>query len=50
MRTVAGADKIIVLDNGKIVEEGYPYELIKNDGIYSKMVKLQTESQNWTFV
>lgn len=48
MRTVAGADKIVVLDGGMVAEEGTPGELLQKDGIYAHMVKLQTESQNWT--
>ena len=48
MRTVAGADKIVVLDGGTVAEEGTPDNLLKKNGIYSHMVTLQTESQNWT--
>ena len=48
MRTVAGADKVVVLDGGKVAEQGAPEELYQKDGIYARMVKLQTESQNWT--
>lgn len=47
MRTVAGADKIVVLDGGIVAEEGSPDQLMRENGIYSHMVKLQTESQNW---
>ena len=47
MRTVAGADKIVVLSEGTVAEEGAPEELEKKNGIYANMVKLQTESQNW---
>lgn len=47
MRTVAGADKIVVLSDGTVAEQGKPDELILQNGIYSRMVKLQTESQNW---
>ncbi len=48
MRTVAGADKIVVLSNGTVAEEGEPDKLYQKNGIYSHMVNLQTESQNWT--
>lgn len=48
MRTVAGADKIVVLKDGLVAEQGRPDELMHKDGIYSHMVKLQTQSQNWT--
>ena len=37
MRTVAGADKIVVLDGGRAAEEGTPEELMKKDGIYAHM-------------
>ncbi|QEK18730.1 ABC transporter ATP-binding protein [[Clostridium] hylemonae] len=47
MRTVAGADKIVVLDNGKVAEEGAPEKLMKKNGVYSHMAKLQTYSQSW---
>ena len=48
MRTVSGADKIVVLKDGIVAEQGNPEQLIKKNGIYSHMVKLQTDSQNWT--
>lgn len=47
MRTVAGADKIVVLSGGTVAEQGTPEELYQKDGIYSHMVKLQTEGQSW---
>lgn len=47
MRTVAGADKIVVLSDGKVVETGTSDELMKKDGIFAHMLKLQTQGQNW---
>lgn len=47
MRTVACADKIVVLSDGKVVETGTPDELMKKDGIFAHMSKLQTQGQNW---
>lgn len=47
MRTVAGADQIVVLSGGRVAEQGAPEELYKKNGIYAHMVRLQTESQNW---
>jgi ATP-binding cassette subfamily B protein IrtB len=44
MRTVANADKIVVLENGKVAENGSPEELKKQDGIFAKMVKRQMEA------
>ena len=47
MRTVAGADKIVVLEGGTVAEEGSPDELINKNGIFARMVKLQSESGGW---
>ncbi len=47
MRTVAGADKIVVLDQGVVAEQGSPGALLERGGLYAHMVRLQTESQNW---
>ena len=47
MRTVAGADKIVVLSDGTVAEEGSPKDLEEKNGVYAHMVKLQTESQDW---
>lgn len=47
MRTVAGADKIVVLSDGTVAEQGSSEELLKGDGIYAHMVRLQAKSQNW---
>ena len=48
MRTVAGADKIVVLSDGVVVEQGAPDELYAQNGLYTHMVNLQTDSQNWS--
>lgn len=50
MRTVASADKIVVLLGGKVAEEGTPDMLMKENGIYAHMVNKQKESQNWTLL
>ena len=50
MRTVASADKIVVLSGGKVAEEGTPDMLMKENGIYAHMVNKQKESQNWTLL
>ncbi len=47
MRTVENADKIVVLSDGTVAEMGTPAELAKKNGIFARMVKLQTESQYW---
>lgn len=48
MRTVAGADHIVVLADGKVKEEGNHDELLKADGLYSRLWNLQTKSSQWT--
>ena len=47
MRTVAGADKIVALSDGTVTEAGAPETLLEQNGLYARMVKLQTDSQNW---
>ena len=48
MRTVAAADKIIVLSDGKVAEQGSPYELMNKNGMYARMAMLQNESGKWS--
>lgn len=47
MRTIANADKIIVLDEGRIAEQGSPEELLAQNGLFKKMVDLQNLSGEW---
>lgn len=47
MRTVANADKIVVLKDGKVAEQGKPDKLAKTGGIYSNMVEKQLASAEW---
>lgn len=48
MRTVMNADKIVVLDEGRVVEQGSPAELLERDGLFARMVRLQSESADWS--
>ena len=48
MRTVADADKIVVLKDGVVAESGTPEELKKKDGIYANMIKTQLMAADWT--
>lgn len=48
MRTVQSADKVIVLSEGKVAEEGSPAELLDRNGIFAEMVRLQTQGNSWT--
>ncbi len=47
MRTVMAADKVVVLNGGRVAEQGSPQELIAQDGLFARMVRLQTESAEW---
>ena len=47
MRTIEAADQIVVLANGTVAESGTHSELMKNKGLYRKLVDLQTASVNW---
>lgn len=47
MRTVENADKIVVLRDGVVAEQGSPAELLAAGGEFSKMVQLQREAANW---
>ena len=47
MRTVSGADKVVVLSDGSVAEQGTPKELMDTGKIYPHMVKLQMVSQEW---
>ena len=47
MRTVAGADHIVVLENGRVAQQGTPEELMEQGGLYRRMVELQRETARW---
>ncbi len=49
MRTVDGVDKIVVLKDGKVAEQGTPEELRKANGIYKHMVDMQLSSDQWKY-
>ena len=49
MRTVSGADKIVVLSDGTVTEEGSPTELLtRKDSAFHRMAQLQTASADWS--
>ena len=48
LRTIAEADKIIVLDNGQGVEEGTHDELLEKEGLYHRLYSIQKESMGWS--
>ena len=47
MRTVAGADHIVVLKDGHVAEQGAPQELMAEGGLFRHMVELQSECAQW---
>ena len=47
MRTVAGADRIVVLENGRVAQQGSPAQLMQQGGLYRRMVELQNQSAHW---
>ena len=49
MRTVDGVDKIVVLKDGVVAEQGTPAELKSRNGIYKHMVDLQLQSEQWKY-
>lgn len=49
MRTVDGVDKIVVLKDGKVAEQGTPEELRKANGIYKHMAEMQLSSDRWKY-
>lgn len=48
MRTVAGADQIVVLKDGCVAEQGTPERLLEDNGIYRHMTELQNRSLSWS--
>ena len=47
LKTVRNADKIVVIDEGRIVQEGKHEELIKTDGIYKRFVNTRELAVSW---
>lgn len=47
LRTIAGADKIIVMDQGKAVEQGTHEELMREKGLYERLYTIQQENLGW---
>ena len=47
MRTVAGADHIVVLERGRVAQQGTPEELMRKGGLYRRMAELQKETAQW---
>lgn len=47
LKTIVGADSILVLENGHIVEEGTHQQLLKQNGLYSRLWHLQMATKDW---
>lgn len=48
LKTVRAADNIIVLEDGRVAEQGKHEELLTNKGLYAKLWNLQQESMGWS--
>ena len=48
MRTVMGADKVVVLEDGRVAEQGSPSELLAAGGAFAHMAELQGASAGWS--
>lgn len=47
LRTVQAADKVVVLEEGHVAEQGPLDELMAANGLFARMVRLQSESADW---
>ena len=47
MRTIESADKIVVLKDGRVAEEGAPADLMAKNGLFRHMVEFQKQSSEW---
>ena len=50
LTTVRNADKIFVIDNGEIVQQGTHEELVGEEGIYSRFIKLRADAIGWNIL
>ena len=48
IHTVVDCDKIIVLDNGSLVQEGKHQELVDSNGVYARLYDIQKKTVEWT--
>jgi len=47
LKTVVNADNIIVLEEGKVVEQGRHQELLEKGGLYARLWELQQRTSGW---
>ena len=50
LRTIAGADNIIVLEQGQVVEQGTHNELMEQHGLYEKLFSIQADNAEWSLL
>ncbi|MEM9818913.1 MAG: ABC transporter ATP-binding protein, partial [Cyanobacteria bacterium P01_D01_bin.6] len=50
LTTIAAADQILVLDQGRVVEHGQHPELVKQEGLYARLWDVKTQSHGWKIV
>lgn len=48
MRTIEGADRVVVLRDGVVEEQGSPRDLVAEGGTFANMVRLQSQSDGWS--
>lgn len=48
MRTIENADKVVVLKEGQVAEQGSPAELLTQNGVFARMVSLQKDTATWS--
>ena len=48
LKTIAGANKIVVLEDGAVVEEGTHEQLLKNNNLYARLWNIQQDSLGWS--
>jgi ATP-binding cassette subfamily B protein len=48
LRTIVGADKILVLEQGKLVEEGDGQTLLAKEGLFNRLYSIQNKSAGWS--
>ena len=49
LKTVRGAQQILVLENGRVTQKGTHNQLVRTDGLYSRLWELQNQAGNYTF-
>ncbi|MFV0413966.1 MAG: ABC transporter ATP-binding protein [Oscillospiraceae bacterium] len=47
LRTIAGADNIVVLENGRVAQQGSGPQLLKADGLYARLFGIQQQNAGW---